>query len=225
MAIESAQAAVASSEAEVAHWQQVRDTFRGHLGAISLQVHPWRLEDSTPQSTQEVEAKLAAEIAALQELLEVNGLAVKKKVLNKGRKQLADLAAVMDVWWQTVRQDVHRQITLTPRKWPLRHIPSLLNSRPRCWWAGKRGQPSMPRPFSGPRRRWKAETAICLRCITLIGTCPSVATRCGGPCTTSMAGLRTAQRRPHGFSGGTFPTCLKRCCPKLRNCHGLASAN
>ena len=58
---------------------------------------------------------MAAEIAALQELLEVNGLAVKKKVLNKVRKQLADLAAVIDVWWQTVRQDVHRQITLTPR--------------------------------------------------------------------------------------------------------------
>lgn len=114
-ASESAWAAVASSEAEVAHWQQVRDTFRGHLGAMSLQVHPWRLEDSTPQSTQEVEAKLAAEIAALQELLEVNGLAVKKKVLNQVRKQLADLAAVIDVWWQTVRQEVHRHITLTPR--------------------------------------------------------------------------------------------------------------
>jgi hypothetical protein len=31
------------------------------------------------------------------------------------RKQRADLAAVIDVWWQTVRQDVHNQITLTLR--------------------------------------------------------------------------------------------------------------
>ena len=112
--IESAQAAVASSEADVAHWQQVRDTFRGHLGAMSLSVHPWRLEDSTPQSAQEAQAKLDAEVAALQELLETHGLAVKKKVLDKVRKQLADLAAVIDVWWQTVRQDMHSQITLTP---------------------------------------------------------------------------------------------------------------
>jgi IclR helix-turn-helix domain len=65
--IASAQGAVATAEAEVAHGPQVRNTFWGHLEAMSLQVHPWRLEDATPQSAQEVEAKLAAEVAALQE--------------------------------------------------------------------------------------------------------------------------------------------------------------
>jgi len=114
VAIELAQAAVASGEAEVAHWQEVRDTYRGHLEAMALSVHPWRLEDSTPQSAQEVQVQLDTEVAALQELLETHGLAVKKKVLDKVRKQLADLAAVIDVWWQTVRQDVNSQITLTP---------------------------------------------------------------------------------------------------------------
>jgi hypothetical protein len=38
--IESARAAVAVGEADVAHWEQVRDTYRGHLEAMSLQVHP-----------------------------------------------------------------------------------------------------------------------------------------------------------------------------------------
>jgi Family of unknown function (DUF6399) len=112
--IESAQAAVASSEAEVAHWEQVRDTYRGHLEAMSLSVHPWRVKDSMPQSSREVQAQVAAEVAVLQELLEANGLPLKKKVLDKVRKQLADLAAVIDVWWQTVRQDMHSQITLPP---------------------------------------------------------------------------------------------------------------
>src|SRR6266568_1573329 len=126
--IESAQAAVAAGEADVAHWQQVRDTYRGHLGAMSLQVHPWRVTDSTPQSSQEVEAQVAAEVAALQELLESNGLTVKKKVLDKVRKQLAGLAAVIDVWWQTVRQDVHHQITLTPMwmNWVEGHLLPLM---------------------------------------------------------------------------------------------------
>ena len=68
-----------------------------------------------PQSSQEVEAQLAAEVAALQELLESHGLAVKQKVLDKVRKQLAGLAAMIDVWWLTVRQDGHSQITLRPR--------------------------------------------------------------------------------------------------------------
>src|SRR5205807_2791469 len=50
--IESAQAAVAAGEADVAHWPQVRDTYRGHLRAMSGQLHPWRVTDSTPQSSQ-----------------------------------------------------------------------------------------------------------------------------------------------------------------------------
>jgi hypothetical protein len=95
---------------------------------MSLSVYPWRLTDSTPQSSQEVEAQLAAEVAALQELLETNGLAVKEKVLDKVRKQLAGLAAVIDVWWQTVRQDVHSQITLTPMwtTWMEAHLLPLM---------------------------------------------------------------------------------------------------
>jgi hypothetical protein len=126
--IESAQAAVADGEADVEHWQQVRDTYRGHLGAMSLQVHPWRVTDSTPQSSQEVEAQLAAEVAALQALLQSNGLTVKKKVLDKVCQQLAGLASVLDVWWQTVRQDMHHQITLTPMwmNWVEGHLLPLM---------------------------------------------------------------------------------------------------
>jgi hypothetical protein len=128
--IESARAAVAAGEAEVAHWQQDRDTYRGHLEAMSWSVHPWQVTDSMPQSSQEAEAQLAAEVAALQELLETNGLAVKQKVLDKVRQQLAGLAAVIDGWWQTVRQDVHSQITLTPR-WATRVEAHLL---PLMYW-------------------------------------------------------------------------------------------
>jgi hypothetical protein len=112
--IASAQAQVAAGEARVEHWREVRETYRGHLEAISLQVHPWRVEDSVPQSAQEVEEQLAAEVTALQALMEANGLPLKQKVLDKVRKQLADLAAVIDVWWQGVRQDAHNQIALTP---------------------------------------------------------------------------------------------------------------
>src|SRR6266404_8764524 len=112
--IASAQAQVAAGEARVEHWREVRETYRGHLEAISLQVHPWRVEDSVPQSAQEVEEQLAAEVTALQALMEANGLPLKQKVLDKVRKQLADFAAVIDVWWQGVRQDAHNQIALTP---------------------------------------------------------------------------------------------------------------
>jgi hypothetical protein len=127
-ATQAAQSAVVACEAEVAHWHQVRDTYRAHLKAMSLHVYPWRVTDSTPQHSQEVEAQLAAEVAAIQELLETNGLPVKQQVLGKVRKQLAGLAGVIDIWWQEVRQDVQNQIVLTPMwaNWVEAHLLPLM---------------------------------------------------------------------------------------------------
>src|SRR5260370_390654 len=88
---ETAQAQEVDVRARCAPRQAVHDTYRGHLEAIALQVHPWRVEDSTPQSAQEVEAHLGAEATALQALMEVNGFPVKEKVLENGRTHLPAL--------------------------------------------------------------------------------------------------------------------------------------
>lgn len=61
-----AQALVEAREAEVAHWEGVHSTYRHHLEMVSLIMHPWRLLDSTPQTSQEVERQLQAEIAAIE---------------------------------------------------------------------------------------------------------------------------------------------------------------
>ena len=53
-------------EAEVAHWEGVHSTYRHHLETVSLIMPPWRLLDSTPQTSQEVERQLQAEIAAIE---------------------------------------------------------------------------------------------------------------------------------------------------------------
>jgi hypothetical protein len=110
----AAQSAVAACEAEVSHWEQGRETSRAHLKAMSLPVFPWRVTDSTPQTSQEVAAHLTAEVAAIQEWLETNGLPVQQQVLGKVRQQLAGLAGVIDLWWQEVRQGVQSQMVLTP---------------------------------------------------------------------------------------------------------------
>jgi len=125
---QAAQSAVAACEAEVSHWEQVRETYRAHLKAMSLQVFPWRVTDSTPQTSQEVEVHLTAEVAAIQALLETNGLPVKQQVLGKVRQQLAGLAGVIDLWWQELRQDVQSQIVLTPMwaNWVEAHLLPLM---------------------------------------------------------------------------------------------------
>ncbi len=77
-------------------------------------MHPWRVEDSTPQNSNEVEHLLQAEIKAIEQFMETTGLPVKKQVLEKVRKQLGDLSALVDLWWQEVRQSVQSQVVVTP---------------------------------------------------------------------------------------------------------------
>ena len=105
---------------------------------MSLIVHPWRLFNSTPQTSQEVESRLHAEIDAITALIETHGLPAKKKAVEKVRKQLAGLSALVDLWWQRVWYDV-QQVALTPmwKRWVDEQLLPLMYwqhqvSRTRC---------------------------------------------------------------------------------------------
>ena len=58
---------------------------------------------------------MGTELEAIETLLEANGLPMKKDTLDKVRKQLAGISALVDFWWQTVHQDL-AQMAMTP-KW------------------------------------------------------------------------------------------------------------
>ena len=109
------QAQVAACATSVTHWQGVGRAWRQHLSNVSRILHPWRLADSTRQTSKEVEEQLGAELEAIETLLETNGLPRKKATLDKVRKQLAGISALVDCWWQTMRQDL-AQMAMTP-KW------------------------------------------------------------------------------------------------------------
>jgi ribosomal protein L29 len=103
---QQAQTSVEACEAAVQRWQGVHSAWRQSLSNLSRIMHPWRLVDSTRQTSQEVEHQLQAELQALETLLATNELPVKKGTLDKVRKQLAGISALVDFWWQTVRQDL-----------------------------------------------------------------------------------------------------------------------
>jgi Family of unknown function (DUF6399)/IclR helix-turn-helix domain len=112
--VAQAQGRVTACAISVHHWQEVGRAWRQPLSKVSRLLHPWRLADSKRQTSQEVEEQLRAELKAIQTLLETNGLPIKQNTLDKGRKQLAGLSALVDVWWQTVRQDL-THLAMTPR--------------------------------------------------------------------------------------------------------------
>jgi hypothetical protein len=132
------QAQVAVCVTSVNHWQEVGSAWRQRLSNLSRILHPWRLADSIRQTSEEVEEQLHAELEAMETLLATNRLPMKKDTLAKVRKQLAGIAALVDVWWATVRQDL-TQMAMTPRwtQWaeegllPLMYWPERLR-RTRC---------------------------------------------------------------------------------------------
>ena len=112
--IEQGQARVAACATTLNHWQGVGRVWRQRLSKVSRILHPWRFLDSTRQTSQEVEEQLRAELAAIETLLETNGLPRQQDTLAKVRKQLAGIAALVDLWWQTVHQDL-TQMAMPPR--------------------------------------------------------------------------------------------------------------
>ena len=112
--VAQAQARVAACATSVHHWQGVGSAWRQRLSNLARILHPWRLADSTRQTSKEVEEQLGAELEAIDMLLETNRLPMKKDTLDKVRKQLAGISALVDFWWQTVRQDLE-QMVMPPR--------------------------------------------------------------------------------------------------------------
>src|SRR5919202_3444095 len=112
--VAQAQARVAACTTSVYHWQEVGRAWRQHLSKVARLLHPWRLADSIRQTSQAVEEQLRAELKAMKSLLETNGLPIKQNTLDKVQKQLAGISALVDVGWQTVRQDL-TQLAMTPR--------------------------------------------------------------------------------------------------------------
>jgi hypothetical protein len=109
------QTRVAACATSVHHWQEVGRAWRLRLSNVSRILHPWRLADSIRQPSKEVEERLRGELQAIETLLETNGLPRKKDTVDKVGKQRAGLSALVDLWWQTMRQDL-TQMAMTP-KW------------------------------------------------------------------------------------------------------------
>ena len=150
--LQQAQAVVETHEAVVTYWEHVHSTFRHHLTTVSLLVHPWRLVDSTRQTSADVACQLHAEIQAIEALITTSGLSGKQQVLDKVRKQLAGVSALVDVWWQRVWQDVQHQVDLTPagRQW----IEEVL--LPRMYWQEQLSRTRCPRRKAKLFEAWQA---------------------------------------------------------------------
>ena len=109
-----AQALVAARQADVTRWDEAHHSYRGHLEHLSLTLHPFRLSDSTPQTSAQVESQLITTVEAIAVFAQCHQLPARHDTMAKVRKQLPALAALIDFWWDGVQQDL-APFRLSPR--------------------------------------------------------------------------------------------------------------
>ena len=102
----AAQAVVEARQAAVTRWEEAQHTYRQHLETLSLTLHPFRISDSAPQTSAQVESHLQAAVEAIAAFAQRYQLPVRHDAMTKVRKQVPALAALVDFWWQGIEQDL-----------------------------------------------------------------------------------------------------------------------
>jgi Family of unknown function (DUF6399) len=117
-ALLAAQHQVEVRRAEVRRWEGVHSTYRHHLEVLSLTLHPFHIDDSAPQTSAQVHSRLEAAVASIATLAQDHQCPIQYDAMEKVYKQLPGLAALVDFWWEGVRQDLeHAAISAPWRQW------------------------------------------------------------------------------------------------------------
>ena len=120
---------VAVTQREVRRWETIQGEYRQRLETLSLTLHPFALEDSAPQTSMQVESRVQAQVEAIEALAHRQQLPDRQATMKKVKKQLPDLAALVDFWWAGVRQDLEQ--AAVSRLWATWAQETLL---PKVYW-------------------------------------------------------------------------------------------
>ncbi len=101
-----AQAHVEAKRAEGQQGEDVQRAYRHPLETLSLTLHPFGIADSVPQTSAQVARQLHTEVEAIEAFAHRHQLPARHDAMTKVRTQLPALAALVDFWWQGVRQDL-----------------------------------------------------------------------------------------------------------------------
>ena len=107
-----------AQQAEVTRWEAIQHEYRQQLATLSLTLHPFRIDDSAPQTSPQVEARLPAQVEASETFARTSPLPARPEAMLKVKKPLPAVAALVDFWWQGVRQDVeHAAVSPLWQRW------------------------------------------------------------------------------------------------------------
>ena len=119
-----------ATQADVRRWEAVQSEDRQRLATRSLTLHPFRIDDSAPQPSTQVDSRGHAQVEAMEALAHTPQWPDRQAAMKKVKKQRPDLAALVDFWWAGVRQDLeHAAVSPLWRTWAQAFL------LPQVYWA------------------------------------------------------------------------------------------
>jgi hypothetical protein len=100
-----------------------RDSYRHHLRALSIKLHPFSILSSNPQSSSVVETKMLASLSKIKSIKTNHKISDLKKKLNRVENQIPDAAKQIDLWWNWVKTSLE-SVDMTPelKDWLLLYL-------------------------------------------------------------------------------------------------------
>ena len=139
---------------DVQRWERGHSAYRQHLEALSLTLHPFHIDDSTPQTSAQVQTRVHAAVDAIETLVQGQQLPARHDAMKKVRNQLPALAALVDFWWMGVEQDLEQ--AATSALWRTWARAALL---PWVYWEHQVARTRCARRKAKLRQAWEARHA------------------------------------------------------------------
>lgn len=98
-----------------------RQAYHEAQRSVSAAVHAFSVAENTPQTSEQVEMGLAQQAQRFEELAQEQAVADHKDATGKFRRQIKDVASIVDAWWLWTKESLERGIGAELSYWLL-HI-------------------------------------------------------------------------------------------------------
>jgi hypothetical protein len=87
--------------------------------SVSAAVHAFSVEENTPQTSEQVENRLEEQTQRFEQIAEEQSVPDNKDALGKFRRQLKDVASIVDAWWLWTKESLESGLGAEFRYWLL----------------------------------------------------------------------------------------------------------
>ncbi len=99
--------------------EEARQAYDEAQRSVSAAVHAFSVEENTPQTSEQVENHLEEQAQRFEEIAEEQSVPDNKDVVGKFRRQLKDVASIVDAWWLWTTESLESGLGVELRYWLL----------------------------------------------------------------------------------------------------------